>query len=85
MKLLRLASDVHKTVKYLGITLTVPATSRFIATDSDGRVYWYRAKPKQSVTLEGIWENTTTKRNDCGLIGYVDLEGKSWTKTLKEL
>jgi hypothetical protein len=68
-----------KLAQFHGLTLNVDTAAKWLAADSDGRVYGYVHEPSMA---DGLWY--PTKGPSC-LAVEVDLEGMDWRETLIEL
>ena len=84
MKLLKSKLQETKEVEYFSLTLTVPKTVNYIATDEDGDVYGLSHKPH---IYRNFW-----RRDDSDFynsievwVATVDLEGMDFKDTLVKL
>jgi hypothetical protein len=72
---MKLGQEVKK-VTYFGIKLNIPKGYRYVATDSDGRVYAFKHKPN---TGNSAWVCVT---DNFSFVVDVELEGEDWRDTL---
>nr|DAE33521.1 MAG TPA: hypothetical protein [Caudoviricetes sp.] len=75
MKLI--TKGVFKVFNYNGVVITAPGWAAWIAVDMDGALYVYDNEPFISDGNE-FWSVDGTP----DLLGYVDLDGADWRKTL---
>jgi hypothetical protein len=71
----------QRAVSYCGIEVYVPDMAEFLATDNDGRLYWYSQEPTAD-NARYFW--IATGGASC-LMGIVDLEGLDWHETLQSI
>lgn len=79
-KMTLIGTDVHKTVNYFGLSLTVPLFAKYISTDRDGEVWCFNEEPE---LCDEFWDSRlygTPKVR----VATVNLHGLDWTETLRE-
>lgn len=69
------------TVDYFGVTLTVPNCG-CLATDSDGKCYWYMIEPYPST--RALWFDNNPN-NSVFHVCDLDLNGMDWRETLRKV
>ena len=67
-----------KTVNYFGQSVTVPDYAKYIATDTDGEVWWYIDKP---IISDGWW---CTRRAQVNGRAGNNPNIKNWRRSLRE-
>lgn len=67
-----------KKINYYGQEIEVPDYAKYVATDSDGEVWWYAEKP----TIIGVaWSSKFL--SGCGRVRYEQYI-KNWRRSLRE-
>ncbi|MEK9497116.1 hypothetical protein V2H77_11745 [Photorhabdus sp. P32] len=82
MKLISLIKPIK--VNYLGIELSAPHWTKFIATDEMGLVFACNMLPNIEFNCYERWGSDSTSFRD-EVIAVVDLEGMDWKETLVEI
>ncbi len=72
--------DYEGSVDYFGIPVAVPLSAKFIATDSDGDVYYYNDEP--FMEDDGSWDSEDYFK----FMGLkIQMDDVDWKETLMEI